>query len=74
MLELPAMSDGREALKRAISEVGGPACLARAVGISIQAIMQWEEVPPRRVIAVERATGIPREELRPDLYPTEARA
>lgn len=63
------MSDGKEALERAIKAVGGLAGLATPLGISAQAISQWEEVPPLRVLAVERASGIPRHELRPDLYP-----
>lgn len=66
------MSDSKEALKRAMDAVGGPAALARSVDISVQAILQWDEVPPLRVIAVERASGISRYELRPDLHPREA--
>ena len=50
---------------------GGVTALAGPLGISAQAISQWDEVPPLRVLAVERATGIPRSELRPDLYPPE---
>lgn len=57
------------ALSRAIKEVGGPKALGDAIGISSQAISQWAECPPRRVLAVEAASGVPRHELRPDLYP-----
>ncbi len=32
-------------------------------------VLKWNQVPARHVIAVESLTGIPREELRPDLYP-----
>lgn len=60
-----------EALTRAIQQAGGVGKLAEAVGVSGPAISQWEEVPGNRVIAVERATGVPRQELRPDLYPAE---
>lgn len=42
--------------------------LARRIGVSPQAIQQWERVPLERVPAVEEATGIPRETLRPDHY------
>ena len=59
------------ALGRAIKAVGGPARLAASLDISIQAVSQWEEVPPLRVLAVERISGVPRHELRPDLYPLE---
>jgi DNA-binding transcriptional regulator YdaS (Cro superfamily) len=65
------MSDRKEALKRAIEAAGSPAALARSLGISAQAVSQWDEVPPLRVIAVEKVSGIPRHELRPDLYPAE---
>jgi DNA-binding transcriptional regulator YdaS (Cro superfamily) len=74
MLEFCAMMDKSEALRRAIKNVGGLAGLAAPLGISEQAISQWDEVPPLRVLAVERVSGVPKEELRPDLYPVEARA
>lgn len=71
------MSDRTEALDRAIKAVGGLAGLAKPLGISEQAVSQWDEVPPLRVLAVEQISGVPRHELRPDLYPepaAEARA
>lgn len=71
MLDLPTMTDRKEALERAIKAVGGLAGLAGPLGISMQAVSQWEEVPPLRVLAVERVSGVPRYELRPDLYPLE---
>lgn len=66
------MSDKSDALRRAITAVGGLAKLAEPLGISIQAVSQWDEVPPLRVLAVEQASGVPRHELRPDLYPAPA--
>lgn len=42
--------------------------LAAACEITHSAVSQWETVPPKRVLIVERVTGIPREVLRPDLY------
>ena len=71
MLEMSGMSNSKAALKVAIERVGSPTKLAAALGISLQAVAQWEEVPPLRVIAVERISGVPRHELRPDLYPVE---
>lgn len=70
------MDDRRESLKRAIEITGGQAKFARAVGVSAQAVSQWDEVPPLRVLTVERVSGVSRHDLRPDLYPleTEARA
>lgn len=68
------MSDKNEALRRAIEAVGGLAGLADPLGVSIQAISQWDEVPPLRVLAVERISGVSRHLLRPDLYPAETLA
>lgn len=57
------------ALRLALEKVGGAQRLADRLGISRQAVEQWRRVPPLRVLDVERATGIPRHDLRPDLYP-----
>lgn len=73
MLELLTMSDKNEGLRRAIEAVGGLAALADPLGITVQAVSQWDEVPPRRVLAVEKISGVSRHELRPDLYPPEPR-
>jgi DNA-binding transcriptional regulator YdaS (Cro superfamily) len=48
--------------------------VAAALGITPGAVSQWDAVPPERVLDVERITGIPRHELRPDLYPPEREA
>jgi DNA-binding transcriptional regulator YdaS (Cro superfamily) len=49
---------------------GATARLARELGITHAAVRQWmtSRVPAERVVDVERATGIDRERLRPDLY------
>lgn len=54
------------------NERGAKLRLARELGITHGAISQWRRVPAERVIEVERITGIPREQLRPDLYAREA--
>jgi DNA-binding transcriptional regulator YdaS (Cro superfamily) len=41
---------------------------AQQLGVSPQAINQWETVPLSRVRQVEGLTGIPRHKLRPDYY------
>lgn len=57
-----------EELRRAIKIAGGQRALARLLGIREQSLNQWKTVPAHRILAIEAATGIPREELRPDLY------
>ena len=52
----------------AIKAVGGQSALADKLGIRPQAIGQWRKIPAERVVEVEKATGVPREKLRPDLY------
>lgn len=69
MLEFGAMNIKTEALKRAVKVSGGQAEFARLIGITAQAVSQWDEVPPLRVLEVERVSGVSRYELRPDLYP-----
>lgn len=55
-------------LAEAIAKVGSGAKLADLIGVSRQAIYQWQVIPADRVVAIELATGVPRERLRPDLY------
>jgi len=55
-------------LDRAIDVAGGVAQLARKIGVAQPSVSNWNRVPAARVIAVEAATGISRQELRPDLY------
>ncbi len=54
---------------------GGPgiSAVARALNVSRQTAWTWfhRQVPAKHVLGVERITGIPRSELRPDLYPPE---
>lgn len=65
------MAEKDEALKKAITAVGGKAeDLAAKLGITPQAISQWEQVPLLRVPDVERITGISRYDLRPDFFGT----
>lgn len=58
-------------LREAASKVGSIGKLAKAIGISRQALHQFRRTPAERVLDIERATGgkITRHQLRPDLYP-----
>ena len=61
-------------LKRAIDIVGSQSALARAIGITPQAVQYWAKkgvrVPAEYCAGVETATGgqVTRAELRPDLF------
>jgi len=66
----------QEALRKAIKNAGGQVALARALGLKSQgSISNWllrdKRVPAERVLEIERATGVSRHDLRPDLYPRE---
>lgn len=56
-------------VEKAVQASGGASALARALGVSQPAISSWKRVPAERVLAIESLTGVPRNELRPDLYP-----
>ncbi|RZN09786.1 molecular chaperone [Bradyrhizobium genosp. SA-3] len=57
-----------DGLDRAIDAAGGIAQLARKIGITQPSVSNWTRVPAQRVVAVEAATGVARNDLRPDLY------
>ena len=57
------------ALARAIKAAGGVNNLAEFIGVTPSAISQWTQTPAERVLKVEAASGTPRHELRPDIYP-----
>jgi DNA-binding transcriptional regulator YdaS (Cro superfamily) len=62
-------SDIDPSITLAIEIKGGMRALGRAIGTTHQNIRGWKRVPPTRVIAIEEITGIPREVIRPDIYP-----
>lgn len=55
-------------IEKAAGAAGSVAELARRLGITRSAIAQWDKIPAERVVEIERVTGVPRAELRPDLY------
>lgn len=52
-----------------IEAAGGPHRVAREIGVSGQAVSQWDKVPMRHVFVVARLAKIPPHEIRPDIIP-----
>ncbi|MCL8299412.1 MULTISPECIES: transcriptional regulator [Pseudomonas] len=60
---------------RAAKAAGGQSALARILKVTPQAVQKMcasGRVPAERVLEIEKATGISRHELRPDIYPCAA--
>ena len=60
-----------EELKKAVEKAGGQSAVARKIGCTSQAVSKWcatGEVPLKRLVAFEEATGVPREQLYPELF------
>ena len=55
-------------LRKALAAAGGIRPLARALGISHVAVLNWTRVPYKHIVRIEEVTGVPREVLRPELY------
>lgn len=55
-------------LKWLNQEIGRQKRLAATLGITPAALSQWSRVPAERVLDVEKATGISRYTLRPDIF------
>ena len=56
-------------LSQAIAILGGLKAVGEALGVTKQAVSQWDICPHLHVLKLEKATGIPRHEIRPDIYP-----
>jgi DNA-binding transcriptional regulator YdaS (Cro superfamily) len=68
------LTDMSGALNTAIERMGGVVKLARAIGVTSQAVGQWRRnIPAERVLQIEAATGVSRHELRPDIYPRQSK-
>lgn len=71
------MSDPIAAIRRAAEIAGSQQALANLCELNSQgAIQRWltsGRVPAHHVLRIERALGVSRHDLRPDLYPREDR-
>jgi DNA-binding transcriptional regulator YdaS (Cro superfamily) len=60
-----------------IERSGGVAALARKLGVSHVSVIRWrraKRIPAERVRAVSEAAGVPKHEIRPDLFDAPAPA
>ena len=51
---------------------GGPSKLGKQLGLHHASVIEWRktgQVPVAHVLRLEQITGIPRHQLRPDVYP-----
>lgn len=62
------------ALERAILAAGSAKALAKLLGVTPMTISHWKVrgVPACRAVMIEKATGVLRQDLRPDLYSSAA--
>ena len=79
IVELCLLADGGMFMKptpleRAILAAGSGKALALLLGVTPMAVSYWKArgVLARQALRIENATGVPRHELRPDLYPIAA--
>lgn len=66
----------RKAIERAVDEAGSQTKLARAVGVSPQAVQQWVVqgyAPPYRMRLVSSVTGVPVRDLALDFADANSR-
>ena len=69
---MPRKTSELRALERAVEIAGGPTRLARAIGVSKGRMNNWLHrnfrAMPDACLAIERVTGVPAAELRPDVF------
>jgi DNA-binding transcriptional regulator YdaS (Cro superfamily) len=65
----------RQALERAVTIAGSQTALANMIGTSQTHVWYWlnkaKRLPAERAVQIEQATGVPRHELRPDIWQEE---
>lgn len=66
----------KSALIQAVEAAGGQTALAKAIGKTQGHISTWlrrSYIPAEMVLAIERATGVSRHDMRPDIYPRDTK-
>ena len=70
MLWLAIMTTPEDAWKATRPKIN-LAWLANEIGLTRAAVSAWTKVPAERIIEISRLLGVPKERLRPDLYPAD---
>lgn len=68
---MAGMDEPKTPIERAIEVCGNQQALAARIGRSQQLVSYWKSkgvIPAEAVPSIEAATGIPRRELRPDVF------
>jgi DNA-binding transcriptional regulator YdaS (Cro superfamily) len=65
---VPFMKKRSKTVTEIIVSLGSLSEVARRLGVSRQAIAQWDKVPVKHLRVISEMTGIPCQKLRPDLY------
>lgn len=63
----------KDQTKALVRMAGGPRRLAARIGTSRQAVAKWDRIPAHWVRLIEDMTGVPAEQIRPDIFGRSAR-
>ena len=63
--------DLRTPVLLASKAMGSQKNLGALFDLTQEAISQWSKIPAEKVLEIAEATDIPKEQLRPDLYPVD---
>jgi hypothetical protein len=55
-------------LLKVLDAAGGVMALARMLNLNHAVVSRWHQVPAHWIIEIENKTGVPREQIRPELY------
>ncbi len=58
----------KDRTKELVKLAGGARALAGRIGTSRQAVSKWDRVPAHWVRLMEQLTGVPAEQIRPDVF------